>query len=54
MLVCEKAFLKGDKRPKKIYCNITGGECDHVRFCSVSMKYYQPDDAIKCEKRKKK
>lgn len=47
MLLCDRAVL-GAKKPQKIYCDITNGPCVHVRFCAVSMKYYQTDNAKNC------
>lgn len=47
MLICNKAVL-GEKKPRKIYCTLTNGPCAHVRYCAVSMKYYQTDAAKDC------
>ena len=46
MLICEHAFVK-DEKPKKIYCR-KAGLCVHVRYCALSMKYYQTDNAKEC------
>jgi len=48
MLLCDKAYVKGGGKPRKIYCKATGGICVHVRYCSLSMKYYQTDNAKRC------
>ena len=50
-LVCNECDLVG-RKPKKIWCRITGGPCMHVRYCAVSMKYYQTDEAARCKARK--
>lgn len=48
MLICSQAFVKKE-RPQKIYCKARdGGTCLHVRYCAVSMKYYQTDQAKEC------
>lgn len=44
MLICDKARMKD----KKIWCDAVNGPCVHVRYCAVSMKYYQTDNAKKC------
>lgn len=52
MLLCDKAYVVPGQKPQKIYCKLTdGGLCAHVRFCAVSMKYYQTDNARRCLKR---
>lgn len=48
MLLCDKAYTQGTKRPQKILCRITGGPCVHVRYCANALKYYQTDNALKC------
>ena len=49
MLICDKAFIKQGQKPQKIYCKAQGGGlCVHVRYCGVSMKYYQTDAAKDC------
>lgn len=53
MLICDKAFYKDDHKPKKIYCKVTGGLCAHVRYCSLSMKYFHTDHAKDCVMREK-
>lgn len=47
MLLCNEAFVEG-KKPQKIKCKKTGSICVHVRYCAVSMKYYQTDNAKEC------
>ena len=49
-LVCNECDLIG-RKPKKIWCRIINGPCMHVRYCAVSMKYYQTDDAARCKAR---
>lgn len=44
MLICNQAFMDG----KKIMCKQTDNICVHVRYCAVSMKYYQTDNAKDC------
>lgn len=51
-MLCNDCELKG-KRVKQIWCKITGEPCMHVRYCAVSMKYYQTDAAAKCKVRAK-
>lgn len=46
--LCSECELKG-KRIKQIWCRITGEPCFHVRYCAVSMKYYQTDAASACK-----
>lgn len=47
MLICDKAYM--DARLKKqIMCGVTKNICVHVRYCAVSMKYYQTDNAKDC------
>lgn len=48
MLLCDQAILEGTRKPQKIICEKLGGPCVHVRYCAVSMKYYQTDAALKC------
>ena len=49
MLICKKAYM--DK--KKIMCTATKNVCVHVRYCAVSMKYYQTDNTKDCVVRDK-
>lgn len=51
-LVCNEGELRG-KKPKQIWCKLTGTPCMHVRYCAVSMKYYQTDDAARCKVRER-
>lgn len=37
----------------KIFCKHTGTPCAHVRYCAVSNKYYQTDNAKICKVRDK-
>lgn len=49
MLICDKAYIKPGQKPAKIFCKAQdGGLCAHVRYCGISMKYYQTDAAKKC------
>lgn len=48
MLLCDKAYLDGKRKPQKILCKVSGSACAHQRYCAVSMKYYQTDNAKKC------
>lgn len=43
MLICNQAYMDG----KTIMCK-RGNICVHVRYCAVSMKYYQTDNAKEC------
>ena len=52
-LICDKAALQG-KKPAKIWCTVVNQPCLFVRFCGVSMKYYQVDEAAKCKIREEK
>lgn len=49
-LLCNEVEMKG----KQIWCKIAQGPCGHVRFCAVSSKYYQTDNAKNCVLRRKK
>jgi len=50
MVLCDECTVVGKTR--QIWCEITGNPCLHVRYCAVSMKYYQTDAAAKCKVRK--
>ena len=50
MLVCNKGEMRG-RKPKQIWCSVTELPCGYTRYCAVSMKYYQTDDAIRCKAR---
>lgn len=50
-LVCNNATVQG--KTKQIWCDFTKQPCMHVRYCAVSMKYYQTDAAAKCKVRAK-
>ena len=52
-MVCNDRELRG-KRVKQIWCKHTGEPCLHVRYCAVSMKYYQTDAAAFCPMKDKK
>lgn len=52
-MVCNDCELRG-KRVKQIWCKHTGEPCMHVRYCAVSMKYYQTDAAAFCPMKKEK
>ena len=47
MLICEHAYIEG-KKPQKIMCRKVNNLCVHIRYCAVSMKYYQTDNAKEC------
>lgn len=49
-LICNDVNMKGNQ----IWCKHTGTPCGHVRYCSVSDKYYQTDNAMNCTIRRKK
>lgn len=51
-VLCNECELIG-KKPKKIWCKLMDVPCMHVRYCAVSMKYYQTDDALRCKAREK-
>lgn len=51
-MICNECELIG-RKPKQIWCKLTGVPCMHVRYCAVSMKYYQTDDAARCKAREK-
>lgn len=51
-LLCNECELRG-KRIKQLWCKLTGEPCMYVRYCAVSMKYYQTDDAARCKAREK-
>lgn len=48
-LHCNECEIAGKNH--QIWCKITGNPCGHVRYCAVSMKYYQTDAAKKCKAR---
>lgn len=52
MLICDKAYVEG-KKPQKIFCKLTENICVHVRYCGLSMKYYQTDKAKDCVMRER-
>lgn len=52
-MVCNDCELRG-KRVKQIWCKHTGEPCMHVRYCAVSMKYYQTDAAKGCKVKENK
>lgn len=49
-LLCNECEVKGKR--KEIWCKNTGKLCVFIRFCSVSGKYYQTDNAKNCKARK--
>lgn len=51
-LLCNDVEIRGKK--KQIWCLHTGGPCAHVRYCAVSGKYYQTDNAAKCKLKEQK
>lgn len=50
-LLCNDCEVKG--RSKQIWCKHTGAPCACMRYCSLSMKYYQTDAAASCKVRAK-
>lgn len=50
-LLCNECTVKG--KNKQIWCDHTGEPCLHVRYCAVSMKYYQTDAAKDCKVKEK-
>ena len=52
-LLCNDCVLRGTKI-KQIWCKHTGQPCMHVRYCGISMKYYQTDAAARCKVRTEK
>ena len=50
-LICDKAIIKGKRG--QIWCEPQDMPCAFVRYCAVSMKYYQTDKAKKCKARDK-
>lgn len=48
-LLCDKVEMHG----AQIWCKVTDMPCGHQRYCAVSMKYYQTDNAKKCTLRRK-
>lgn len=48
-LLCNDAIVKGKTR--QIWCEHTNEPCLHVRYCAVSMRYYQTDAAASCKVR---
>lgn len=49
-LICNDVEMRG-RKPARIWCTRTGQPCMFVRYCAVSMKYYQTDDAKRCKAR---
>lgn len=50
-LICNDCTVVGKSR--QIWCDITGEPCMHVRYCGVSGKYYQTDNAKRCKAKEK-
>lgn len=50
-LLCNDCTVVGKTR--QIWCDITGEPCLHTRYCAVSGKYYQTDNAKKCKVKEK-
>ena len=51
-LLCNNCNIVG--KTHQIWCKHTGEPCLHVRYCAVSMKYYQTDAAAFCPMKDKK
>lgn len=49
-LLCNLVEMRGSQ----IWCRVTEMPCGHQRYCAVSMKYYQTDNAKNCTLRRKK
>ena len=45
-LLCNDCRIEGDRH--KPICKHTDMPCMFLRFCQISMKYYQTDAAAKC------
>ena len=52
-LLCNECKVSG-KKPKRITCEHTGLPCAFIRYCALSMKYYQTDAAKTCKLRRQK
>ena len=50
-MICNECELRGNRKPRKIWCKLVDQPCLFVRFCAVSSKYYQTDEAAKCKVR---
>ena len=50
-LICNDCEVRGKR--KQIWCKHTDSPCAFLRFCTVSMKYYQTDGAKRCKVRNK-
>lgn len=48
-MICNECEIVGKSR--QIWCKNTKCPCMHVRYCAVSMKYYQTDAAAHCKAR---
>lgn len=51
-LLCNDCTIVG--KTKQIWCDITGEPCLHTRYCAVSGKYYQTDNAKICKVKESK
>lgn len=45
-LLCNDCRVEGDRH--KIICKHTDMPCLFLRYCKITMKYYQTDAAAKC------
>ncbi len=52
-LICNECKVSG-KKPKRITCEHTELPCAFIRYCALSMKYYQTDAAKTCKLRRQK
>lgn len=51
-MLCNDCKVIG--KTKQIWCKHTQLPCLHVRYCAISMRYYQTDEAQKCKVRSNK
>ena len=50
-LICNECTVTG-RKPQRITCKHTGLPCAFLRYCALSMKYYQTDAAKNCKLRR--
>lgn len=48
-VLCNDCIVEG--KTHKIICEHTKKPCAFMRYCAVSMKYYQTDNAARCKLR---
>lgn len=44
-LLCNEVKMKENR----IWCKVSDMPCAFVRYCGISNKYYQTDNALKCK-----